>query len=67
MLFGVVREGIEISRRLSVNDTLCTYRRYGYSLSNPSVSRTGDHHQNKNDWRWGLSPETLKRLASSVY
>jgi hypothetical protein len=39
-LFRVVREGIGISRRLSARWALQAYRRLGYSLSNPSVSRT---------------------------
>jgi hypothetical protein len=66
VLFGVIREGIGITRRLSAEMALRAYRILGYSLSNPSVSRTDDHHQNKNNWRWGLSPETLKRLAILV-
>ncbi len=40
VLFGVVREGIGITRRLSAQWTLHAYRRLGCSLSNPNVSRT---------------------------
>ena len=39
-LFRVVREGIGITRRLSAQWALPAYRPLGYSLSNPSVSRT---------------------------
>jgi hypothetical protein len=40
VLFGVVREGIEVTRRLSAQVALHAYRPLGYSLSNPSASRT---------------------------
>src|ERR1700756_771796 len=40
VLFRVVREGIGITRRLSALWALPAYRPLGYSLSNPSVSRT---------------------------
>src|ERR1700730_18215401 len=40
VLFWVVREGIGITQRLSAQWALGAYRRLGYSLSNPSVSRT---------------------------
>ena len=40
VLFWVVREGIGITRRLSARWALHAYRPLGYSLSNPSVSRT---------------------------
>ncbi len=39
-LFRVVREGIGITRRLSARWALHAYGILGYSLSNPSVSRT---------------------------
>jgi hypothetical protein len=39
-LFRVVREGIGISQKLSAQRVLHAYRPLGYSLSNPSVSRT---------------------------
>ena len=40
VLSWVVREGIGVTRRLSARWALHAYRRLGYSLSNPSVSRT---------------------------
>src|SRR4029077_4288210 len=39
-LFRVVREGIGITRRLRARWALHAYEILGYSLSNPSVSRT---------------------------
>jgi hypothetical protein len=67
VLFWVVREGIGITRRLSAVWALHAYRRLGYSLSNPSISRTDPPLSEENQRRWKrLLPETLKRLASSV-
>src|SRR6202162_4816545 len=68
VLFRVVRRGIGISRRLSVTDTLCAYRRLGCSPSNPSVSRTNrppPEKESGGDGK-GSSPETLKRLVLLV-
>ena len=68
VLFRVVRRGIEISRRLSVTDTLSAYRRLGCSPSNPSVSRTNrppPEKESGGDGK-GSSPETLKRLVLLV-
>ena len=46
---------------------LHAYEIFGYSLSNPSVSRTDLPLPEENHRRWkGLFPETLKQLASSV-
>src|SRR5215510_1639939 len=67
VLFRVVREGIGITRRLSARWVLHAYRRLGYSLSNPSVSRTDPPLPEERSPEMGLFPETLKRLASSVY
>src|SRR5205823_8103373 len=68
VLFRVIRRGIGISRRLSVTDTVCAYRRLGCSPSNPSVSRTDQPPPEKEsggDGK-GSSPETLKRLVLLV-
>src|SRR6266496_3600380 len=68
VLFRVIRRGIGISRRLSVTDTVCAYRRLGCSPSNPSVSRTDQPPSEKEsggDGK-GSSPETLKRLVLLV-
>ena len=44
------------------------YEILGYSLSNPSVSRTGPPLPEETSTEMeGFFPETLKRLASSVY
>jgi len=68
VLFRVVREGIGITRRLSARWAFHAYEMLGCSLSNPSVSRTDPLLPRKNHRRWkGLFPETLKRLASSLY
>src|SRR5260370_7051420 len=56
VLFRVVRRGIGISRRLSVTDTLCAYRRLGCSPSNPSVSRTNWPPPEKDHRRWRALP-----------
>src|ERR1700721_2048276 len=66
VLFWVVRRGIGISQRLSAQRHYA-YRPFGYSPSNPSVSRTNWPPPEKDHRRWkGSSPETLKRLAISV-
>src|SRR5947199_1740237 len=67
VLFRVVRRGIGISRRLSASGTLGAYRRLGCSPSTRASQEPTDHHQKKiaGDGR-GSSPETLKRLATSV-
>src|SRR5215469_11372922 len=52
VLFWVVREGIGITRRLSAVWALRAYRRLGYSLSNPSISRTDPPLSEENQRRW---------------
>jgi hypothetical protein len=63
VLFRVVREGIGITRRLSAQWALPAYRPLGYSLSNPSVSRTDRPPPRKNRWRW---KEVLTRDAQAA-
>jgi hypothetical protein len=66
-LFRVVREGIGITRRLSARWALHAYGILGYSLSNPSVSRTDPPlPEQESSEMERVFPETLKRLASSV-
>src|SRR6266566_4954766 len=52
VLFRVIRRGIGISRRLSVTDTVCAYRRLGCSPSNPRSQEPTDHHQKRIRRRW---------------
>ena len=62
-LFRVVREGIGITRRLSARWELHAYGILGYSLSNPSVSRTDPplHEENHGDGE-GSSPRRSSGL-----
>jgi hypothetical protein len=66
VLFRVIRGGIGITQRLGTLGTV--YRPLSYSPSNPSVSRTDwpPPETITGDGR-GSSPETLKRLAISVF
>ena len=68
VLFRVIRGGIGVTRRLGARRHRVDYRPLAYSPSNPSVSRTDGPPPEKmtGDGR-GSSPETLKRLAISVF
>ena len=68
MLFRVIRGGIGVTRRLGARRHRADYRPLAYSPSNPSVSKTDRPPPEKitGDGR-GSSPETLKRLAISVF
>src|SRR4029077_11282100 len=68
VLFRVIRGGIGVTRRLGARRHRVVYRAFSYSPSNPSVSRTDWPPPDKDHRRWkGSSPETLKRLAISVF
>ncbi len=68
VLFRVIRGGIGVTRRLGACRHRVDYRPLSYSPSNPSVSRTDWPPPEKDHRRWkGPSPETLKRLAISVF
>ena len=68
VLFRVIRGGIGVTRRLGARRHRVDYRPLAYSPSNPSVSRTDRPPPEKitGDGR-GSSPETLQRLAISVF
>src|SRR6266404_1707354 len=67
VLFRVVRRGIEISRRLSVTDTLSAYRRLGCSPSNPSVSRTNRPPPEKESGGDGKGSSTRDAQAACAF
>src|SRR3989475_325470 len=67
VLFRVVREGIGISQRLSATGTCAPTGDWDAHPRTRASQEPTDHHQKKitGDGR-GSSPETLKRLATSV-